>query len=243
MASILITRPQATASALAERLQSLGYQAVIEPLLEIVPTGAPKPQIKDIAAVMITSGNALDALAADQTALAALADFPCFCVGPRTGEKARALGFKHVESAASDGAALAILVDASLPKTSGAILHVAAQDADSKAQQEVERKSRRVIVWQAYRAIPAGNFSAGIAGALMQGEFDAILVFSPRTAGTLGQLIARHGLKTCCARLTAICLSEAVAEPLKPFGWQKLVFAAAPTEDAVIARLQEIIFA
>ncbi len=239
MVSVLITRPQPAAASLAERLQSLGYQTVIEPLLEIAPTSAPQPETKDIAAVMITSGNALDVL--DQAALAGLLELPCFCVGPRTGDKARSLGFHHVESAASDGAALAALVAASLPDTKGAILHIAGEDADSKAQRELERMGGRVIVWPVYKAIPTGNFSAGVAEALGKGELAAVLLFSPRTAETLGQLIARRGLKACCAGLAAICLSEAVAEPLKPFGWRKLVAAFAPTEDAVIARLQETV--
>jgi len=238
MASVLITRPQATALPLAEKLRLLGYETAIEPLLDIAPLGAAKPETKDIDAVMVTSGNALDMV--DPAAIAGLARLPCFCVGPRTGQKARAMGFSNVQNSGQDGAALAALIG-NLLRQNGAILHIAGEDADSRARRELERQGRRVVVWEVYKAIPVMQLSAAAVKMIAEGKIGAILVFSPRTAETLAALMTRHALNACCVRLAAICLSEAVAAPLEPLGWHALVSAAAPTEDAMIACLQETV--
>src|SRR5258708_2527580 len=99
MPHILITRPLGAANDLAQRLVPLGYTPVIEPLLTIIPTKTTLPNIEGIRAVMITSANALNALTEagqDIDQLQALSGLPCFCVGPRTAERAAAFGFRDI---------------------------------------------------------------------------------------------------------------------------------------------------
>lgn len=238
MPSVLITRPRATAEPLAKELERFGYRAVVEPLLEITPLSTPRPQGNGYDAVMITSGNALPALEARSNEIADLFNLPCFCVGPRTAEKAAAFGFRQLQTTENDGIELARLAASALGKNS-LVLHIAGRDVDSKAQQELEQQGHRVTVWPVYEATPVTAFTAKTQTLLKQQQLDAIMVYSPRTAVTLSGLLKQDALEACCPQLAAICLSDAVAAVLKPFPWRRLAAAPAPAERAIIACLQE----
>jgi len=61
-----------------------------------------------------------------------------------------------------------------------------------------------------------------------------VLLFSPRTASTLARLIAEAGVADACRRLTAYCLSRAVAEAVSGLSWHAVVVAAAPNQDSLL---------
>jgi uroporphyrinogen-III synthase len=223
MTSILITRPRIIAEPLALELERLGYQTIIEPLLSIEPLVVPRPRGDFPKAIIVTSGSALSALADRREQIADLLNLPCFCVGPRTAEKASAFGFRHVQNAEGDGAELARLTSLMLGKKRTTVFHLAGNDTDRKAQQELEKQGHRVVVWPLYEAIPVTVFTA-----------------EARELLERGQLLADAALEACCERLDAICLSAAIADVLKPLSWRQVAVASVPSENAVIARLQEI---
>lgn len=234
MAAVLLTRPRVDSEVLAAALGKLGYQTVVEPLLTVEPLPALLPQAS-YDAVMITSGNALTALAG-RALPADILGLPCFCVGPRTAERARAFGFRDVHSSASDGAGLARLIDGG---PFARILHIAGEHAAGKARETLEGQGRRVTFWPVYRATAVDGLTDATRGLLGAGKIGAVMLYSPRTAATFRSLVEAAGLEACCAGLSAICLSEAVADVLKPLAWRHLAAAPAPTEDAMIASLQE----
>jgi uroporphyrinogen-III synthase len=237
MPSVLITRPAAASQALAESLQAHGYEAVIEPLLAIVTVPTPRP-IEKTEAVMITSGNAFEALGARQ--IDDLLTLPCYCVGPRTAEKARAFGFRDVAATASDGVELARFIARARPGKSAPLLHICGRDVESKGAEELRKEGWRVVSWPVYMATPVPRFTPATKARLENKRLDAVAVFSPRSAQVLKTLLAESALEACCAGLAAICLSDAVAAELTPLPWRHLVAARAPTEDAVIACLEEL---
>lgn len=240
MVSVLITRPQTASEALAEILQQHGYEGVIESMLAIKSTDMPPPDLSEIQALMITSANALTALGSGDYETESLLHYPCFCVGPRTEAQARLFGFTKTYSSASDGAALARLIDQTLFNKKKSILHMAARDTDSKAHNELTTLGFAVRSWPIYRAEPAESLSPPLIKLLQQKKIDAALVFSVRTAETLVKLIKQHALETCCNQLVAIGLSQAVIDALLPLNWHKTAAAETPTEDAVIKCLAEI---
>ncbi len=240
MSRILITRPLLASENLAAALQKLGYETVIEPLLSIEPIAEPCPGIDAIDAVIITSNNALRMLEGRQSELAALFDRPCFCVGPRTAEKVQAFGFRKVQNSSGDGAELAALANAVLGRSRTNILHIAGRDVDSKAQYELEKAGHQLLSWLVYDAKPVSHFMPATQALLKNHKFDAVLIFSPRTAQILAGLLKEAALEACCNGLAAICLSEAVMDVLTPFRWRHLVAAPKPAEDVVIACLQKL---
>ena len=87
---ILLTRPRKASLLWASRLSARNYDSLIEPLLHIEPTTAPRPA-GDYQAVLLTSTNAPENL--DTANSADLFSLPCFCVGAATGAAAgRLLG-------------------------------------------------------------------------------------------------------------------------------------------------------
>ncbi|MDX2027921.1 MAG: uroporphyrinogen-III synthase [Alphaproteobacteria bacterium] len=238
MVNILITRPQAASEKLAQELGRAGYDGVIEPLLTIVPSALPMPDAENPQAVMITSGNVFEVL--DKDSIENLLPLPCFCVGPRTADKARDFGFRDVRHSDSDGTALAQLIGESLAEKTSPILHIAAQDIDSGGQDELQRLGYQVAIWPLYVALAAGQLSGGTTSLLAQRKIDAVLVFSVRTAETLVALLKQRGLEACCESLTAIGLSESVAEALRVLRWRSLAAAPEPSEESVIACLRQL---
>jgi uroporphyrinogen-III synthase len=238
MPSVLITRPAAMAEALALTLQQHGYETVCEPLLSIAPIHTPQPQTDKVDAIAITSSNALLALKERQCGIADLLELPCFCVGLRTAENARSFGFRNVQNSSSDGLELAKLINESV-KQNTSILHIAGRDVTGTLREGLEKNRYRLIEWPVYEAIPVKALTASIRDMLEKRKLDAIVVFSPKTARVLHDLIDGTALEACCTALTAICLSEAVADGLHSLKWHRLIAAPQPSEEAVIACLQE----
>ena len=130
-------------------------------MLVIEPLETALPDISSVQCAMITSANAMEALAANDDATEALLDLPCFCVGPRTAESARDFGFRNVHNATGSGIALAQMIAKTTKNKGKAVLHIAAEDVDSRAQVELERGGFQVLPWRIYTAQPVMQSDGG----------------------------------------------------------------------------------
>lgn len=239
MTTTLITRPAVAAVHLAEKIRKFGYTPLIEPLLTIVPSGAPRPAPKRVRGVIITSRNALAALSLRRKEAADLVKLPCYCVGPRTSEAARAFGFENIKFSAGDGADLARLIQKEEPGKSPH-LHIAGDETSPAMAGLLKESGFRLSVWPVYKAQYAGALSLALQQKLVEQKVDSALFFSPRTAAEFVKLMQRHKLEACCASLSAIGLSRTVVEALQPLAWRQAVAVKVPTEDAMVACLQRI---
>ncbi|MEE8274408.1 MAG: uroporphyrinogen-III synthase, partial [Alphaproteobacteria bacterium] len=95
---VLITRPREDAEALAEALAVRGVEALVEPLLEIVPLNPGDFDLAGVQAALLTSANGARALAAATGSR----DVPVLAVGEATAAAARAAGFAEVAVAGGD---------------------------------------------------------------------------------------------------------------------------------------------
>jgi uroporphyrinogen-III synthase len=238
MASVLITRPRASTEHLAQHIQGLGYEPVIEPLLSIAALHEDLPPGLKFDAVMITSGNAVTALEGREGGIPPLLGLPCYCVGPRTEAKAKEFGFSLTESSSSDGVELAHLIAGKFKKP-GSVLHIAGKNIDRKADHELRHQGFTVTVWPVYEAHPVIAFSPPVLQRFRTRNIDAVIAYSPRTARVLLKLITDNALGSCCTSIAAICLSQSVADILKPVGWRHIAAPPLPTEDGVVACLQK----
>ena len=207
MTTVLITRPRAASNVLAARLQSEGFDTVIEPMLTIADLPAPRPDLKRIGAIMITSANALEALRDRVSELAPLLDMACFAVGEKTAERAKEMGFRAVIAGVRDGSALFHQATRSLPKKSS-VLHICGEHRDDDTQMAIEASQTDVISWVVYRAEAATSLSPQLIDRLKSGQIDAVTLFSLRTSEILAQSLRQHALEACCQSLTAIGLSR-----------------------------------
>ena len=230
---VLVTRPEADAAPIAAELAARGDTAVIEPLLAIVAKADATVDLAGVQAVALTSANGARVFAE----MTARRDLPVFAVGDATAAAARAAGFETVESAGGDVVALAKLIAARLDPDRGVIFHAAARQVAGDLKGRLEAAGFTVRRVALYEAVPSTAFSASTAAALGEGRINAALFFSPRTGRTFVRLLSESRLTVACSRMTAVCLSAAVAEEVKRLPWRALHIAAQPTQAALLDSL------
>jgi len=236
---ILVTRPRDDAAPLVAALAARGHETLVAPMLEIhAPApGAAAPDLAGVQALLFTSANGVRAFAA----LTPARDLPVFAVGEASGQAARAAGFARVESAGGDVDDLARLVRERAEPAAGALYHIAANRLAGDLKGALEAAGFAVRRDILYESVAARALPAELRAALTAGQLDAATFFSPRTAATFADLVARAGLAESCTRLTAICLSAAVAAALQPLRWRAVGIAAQPTQDSLLAALDRTV--
>ena len=210
---------------------------MIEPLLSIEPTHAPRPA-GNFQAVLMTSANAPDILDTLREDISDLLSLPCFCVGAATGAAARAVGFVDTRCGETDSAGLAEQIVTTLKDKTRPILHIAGEVVDEKAQNILAEKGFTAAAWAVYRANAMEDFTPETREALVRGDFAAIPVFSPRSARILVSVIEKNKLVQACHPILAVGLSQTVADVLQTLPWRRLRVAAKPEEEAVLACLK-----
>jgi uroporphyrinogen-III synthase len=237
MATVLLTRPEVASHRLAQTVALLGYRAIIEPMLSIqaFPSGA--PDLQAVQAVAVTSSNAIDVLGTiffDKTILT----LPCFCVGMNTAAAAHEFGFTDVRCADGNGYDLARLIIQSLSNTSGPILHIAGRDVESHMGNELSAHGYKVELWEIYAAHTIQKMSSETATLWRHNAIDIVMVYSLRTAQALVALVTAEGLQSACASMTAIAISDRVADGLRNLPWRRMIVASKPSDNAMIDCLQ-----
>ena len=87
---VLVTRPHEQAAGTARLLERMGHAVLLDPVLEVRPLPFTPPQVEAVAALAVTSINAVPALARSRP------DLPVFAVGEATAAAARAAGRSDV---------------------------------------------------------------------------------------------------------------------------------------------------
>ena len=226
----LITRPREDAEPLAGALEARGIQPMIEPLFTIVPKPDAGVALDGVQAMLLTSANGARALAA----ATGRRDLQVLAVGDATAETARGLGFTRVESAGGDVDDLARLARERLDPARGALLHAAGSVVAGDLSGVLAAagfRLRRVVLYETRKV---ARLSAGAVEALEAGALDAILFFSPRTASAFVSLADEAGVTAACQRVTAFCLSPAVAEAAEAIGWRQVRVAPRPDSAALL---------
>src|SRR5512134_272745 len=227
---ILITRPIEDARPLADALNERGVEVLIEPLLEIRHLEDAEIDLDGVQALLFTSANGVRAFAA----LSPRRDLKAFTVGDGSADAARQAGFPNVESARGDIEALAALVVDRLKAEDGILFHAAGTVTAGDLKTRLEGLGYRVRRAQLYEAGTATALSTETRANLTLGGIDAILLFSPRTAGTFAQLWRDAGSPSL-ARIQAHCLSAAVAREIGALGWAGVEIADRPDLPSMLA--------
>ena len=214
-------------------LEKRGVGAFISPMLHITVKTDLQIDLEGVQAILFTSANGVRAFAA----LTSRRDIPVYAVGERTGVVAEENRFLNVESAGGDVEKLAQLVRERCKPTDGVLLHPAGSALAGDLSGMLGAAGFAVRRVEIYAARPAIGFSREIRMALLDGEVDLVMFFSPRTAKTFIDLAIAEGLEPVCEKLEALCLSEAVADAADPIMWRQVLVAPRPTQDALLAIL------
>lgn len=233
---VLVTRPEPDATRTAEELARRGHDPVVAPLLLVEPLG-----LRPTAGQIPTGGIAALAVTSPRTAAligpehrAAWARLPVFTVGDRTAAAMSGAGFHDVRSAAGDVQALGRLIAAAGLAPGALILSLGGEERAGDLAGLVAAARLDVVEHALYRMIPAASLPAILVEALDAAGPAAALHYSPRSAATFVRLVATAGQQARAERLTHLCLSNAVAGPLRRGGYADIRVAARPDEAALL---------
>ena len=225
---LLLTRPEPEASDSAARLQALGHELVVAPVLEIVPLAFDWP------------GDGFDALIATSAhAFAAnipVLDVPVFAVGDRTAAAARNWNPGAGVTAAPDAKTLLALLRT---RPAARCLYLAGQDRKLHLETGLAATPHRLAVLETYAAVAAKTLPAAAATALSTGQIDGALHYSRRSAGVFLDLASKAGLLPAALRLRQYFLSHDVAVPFMEAGSGERLIATRPDEASLFELLKK----
>lgn len=235
--TVLITRPEHGARPLANKLAELGYDTVIEPMLLIVPRAFQLPPAREYNAVIFTSGEAVRTLDGKE-GLKDYLSLPALCVGKATEEAAKKLGFKETSVSGGNSQTLVRLVRGeATQKNMRNFLHICGRDTAGNIYTPLRSAGLRVDRLEVYEAMLAHTFTDDFIEKWKSNVVTHALFFSARTSENFAKLVVNEGLGDICSGIKAICLSQAVADKIKPAGWKAVQVAKEPTVQSLLSLL------
>ena len=238
--AILVTRPAPDHITTAAALRRKGYEVLVAPMLRYEPVAFEVDSDTPVDALLITSANALRALA-ETPARKQWLTTPLYAVGQRTAQAARDLGFQNVTAANGDGASLRDLIvaqaNANMLKTSARLLYLAAADRAVNLDDELDPLGFHVTTVTAYRMIAIPDLPADVCDAFVAGRIDAVLHYSARSARSFIAAIQSAGLEITALAVPHCCFSHNVAAALREAGATQVAVARAPEENALLEAL------
>jgi uroporphyrinogen-III synthase len=222
---VLVTRPSDQAARTAKRLLALGHRPFCAPALEIVPIAAAPPD-GPFDLILATSAQAF----AGWPPSSALRAAPLFCVGEKTAEAGRALGLRVAFTAPRAEALAERLGAEKLPK---AALYLAGRERKPLLEESLRAGGWRLSILETYDSRPVASWPPEIDSALAEGEIDAVLHFSARSAAAALALIGAAS----AASLLHYCLSEDVAAICRNWAPLEEIFTAFQADEESLMNL------
>ena len=228
---VIITRTELDSKNLASKLSKIGLHSLISPVLKIVPVPTEVQNISEFQSMIITSKNTLDTIKTLNLNKKTL----MFCVGNATARLFKKAGFSNVRSASGSSEDLLRIVKQNCNPKTGPVLYLAGRDTRGLIERELSQSGfileKRIV----YQAEAASSLTDAAQRALRYGEIVGIFIFSPRSAMILNELIRKFSLQTSLKRVTAFCLSEAVAKEASKTVWNKILVSEKPTQKSILA--------
>jgi uroporphyrinogen-III synthase len=228
---VLVTRPREDGEDTARRLAMLGHEAVLAPLLATAFFDGPPLDIAGVQAILATSANSIRAF----IRRSAERDIPLFAVGPQTSAEAQAAGFTNVRNADGDVQDLARAVMAHADPAKGPLLHIRGENSKAELASALTAKGFALRPEILYAVRPL-DLQPDILAALRAGSVEAVLLFSPVSAGVFRDALQAAGISG--QGLVAVCISAAAAEALAPLEFAGVRVAARPNQDFLLDCLQ-----
>ncbi|WP_296745683.1 uroporphyrinogen-III synthase [Mesorhizobium sp.] len=233
MVRVLVTRPEPGASRTARRLETHGFQPLLLPLTETKALPVEVDVAADVAAVAVTSANAVRH--APKQLVAMLAALPCHAVGKRTAEACRAAGFLVVNEGRGDAEALADAIAADL--AGKPIVYLCGRVRFPVFEQRLAAAGARVQPIETYDTSELDYGDADLLARLSGAPVEAVLLYSAKAAAAAAALSVRSALRHLFERARFLALSDRVANALDGIADERISIASRPDEDALLALL------
>ena len=238
--AVLVTRPRPDDEATASALRDRGFEVLRAPMLRFEPVPFHDDADARYGAVIVTSANALRAIAS-HLADSRLLKLPLFAVGEHTASAARDAGFGQVIVAKGDAAALRDLVLAGVKskqlKKASTLLYLAGADLARDLAGELGEKGFTVVTHTTYRMVPSSSLPPEICDAFVANRVEAVLHYSRRCARAFLEAARSGGVEISALALPQCCISAAVASVLRDAGATQVTAAASADENALFEAL------
>ena len=238
--AVLVTRPHPDDEVTAGLLRARGFEVLQAPMLWFEPVPFHDDADENYGAVIVTSANALRAIA-QHLGGSRLLKLPLFAVGEHTASAARDAGFGEVKTARGDAAVLRDLVLAGvktkLLKRGATLLYLAGADLARDLAGELGEKGFTVVTHTTYRMVPASSLPREICDAFVANRIEAVLHYSRRSARAFLDAARSGGIEISALALPQCCISSAVASILRDAGATQVTAAAQADESALFEAL------
>lgn len=239
--AILVTRPSPDNEVTAAALRARGHEVLLAPLLKFEPVAFPDESQADYAGIIVTSANAIRAVAPRLRELHLL-KLPLFAVGEHTAAVARDAGFSQVIVAGGDAAALRDKVLQSardkLLKKKSTLLYLAGADLSRDLAGELGAAGFHVVMQTAYRMVPVKHLPREVCDGFAAHGIEAVLHYSRRSAQAFLEAARDEGVEISALAIPQCCLSETIAGVLREAGATQVAVAAAPDENALFSAME-----
>jgi uroporphyrinogen-III synthase len=220
---ILITRAAEDAKQTAADVAALGFAVMSDPMLTIQPLEA---GLAHGAAIIVTSRNALSWLEQQKC----FYDVLLFIVGEETAARFKAAGFTNIGAVVPQSVDLPKVIKGSVQPAAGNLVHVTSEDAQTDFYDTLLDDGYGIEQIHVYKAVAATALAADTIRALQAKRIFAITFYSARTARIFQALAAGESLRD----VTAVCLSDAVADALSVAQWKAVCVAKSPNHTAMM---------
>ncbi|THK38919.1 uroporphyrinogen-III synthase [Ensifer sp. MPMI2T] len=235
---VLVTRPHPAAAATALKLEAIGHEAILLPLMQAEHLAAAIETAlqQSHGAIAVTSAEATRVLGALGRALEPHLATPLFCVGEATGRAAAELGFTdiHVGPGTGEGLAetIAAAFAAGLPKP---LLYLAGSPRSDGLERALRQHGTDHRTVECYRMTPLAYRPDELSSLLRTGRFDAVLLYSRETARQFAALLSQSRLSAAAFAPRYLCFSASTAEALPADAATEV--AAMPDEENLLKLL------
>ncbi|MBH5372306.1 uroporphyrinogen-III synthase [Bradyrhizobium glycinis] len=239
--SILVTRPHPYNAATADHLRARGHTVLLAPALKLEPVAFLGESEASFDAVLVTSANAIRAVAPQLPDLGLL-QLPLFAVGEHTAAAAREAGFAEVIVAGGDAASLRDKVMQSardkVLKKNSTLLYLAGADLSRDLGGELGAEGFRVVTQTTYRMAAVKHLPREVCEGFAAHGIEAVLHYSRRSACAFLDAARDEGVEISALAIPHCCLSETVAGVLRDAGASQVLVAATPDETALFDTLE-----
>lgn len=233
---LIVTRPEPAASKTAEKLQALGHEVAVSPVLEIVVTDTKMPN-SNFSMIIITSASALRILEKqgfDQSLL----ETAIYVVGDKTAKIARDIGFQNVHSAAGNALDLVELIKSRLDVSmidKRSVLYICGEHSTSGFTDGLSKLGLNIKVWVNYKANLVDQLTNISVDFLSSGDPVGILLYSARSARQFSKLLECQKYSYIIENINVFALSRAVKNALSKDLQKVVEIADNPDERSLFA--------
>lgn len=227
---VLITRAEPAASQTAKSLSAHGHEAIVMPLFEVIDTGASIPQ-KNYDGIVFTSRNAVEILQMRGWQHKPMDILAC-CVGQKTQQAAKAIGFSNTLTANGGGKVLCEKISG-LDLRNKHFLYLSTPDKSLNISDELEPLGIKVDTIDIYQAKTITPKPEEISSLMKKIAKNCIFSYSALSSEHLADLFLKQDpelIKT----VTLIGISNQAIKPLTKFSWKSILIPKKPNEASMM---------